>query len=583
MPLRASGVSRRHVEMTSTPDGVTFRDLGSTNGTFLNGKEVESGKFEAGDTLQIGTVTLVSEEKSTEVLFAGKGSKGFELSSLMELRYAPPGPAGGKADLGVEQIVSMVNRLLARRKEGLHWDTLTRMFREAMKASAAKCYEIRGDQAAVKGVSGDFPDARIGIDEILFCSRNNHPSAYVRRDPGHPPVGLMVLPCPIGSARILFAGVFDAPHDPLPSNQEVLPFFAVMLRLLLGWAGEIEDRGKDVLSLEQKIEELRDGQLGVNSGVEPILGEDATLRKALEMADRAASTDLSVLVTGPTGSGKDLLARRIHQMSPRCEGPFVAVNCSAIPEALLESELFGVEKGAFTGADKNRKGLFDSAQGGTLFLDEICDMPVFLQPKLLRVLEEKAVTPLGGRRRRVVDVRVLAATNRDIHEACRNGSFREDLYYRLAGMVLQLPPLVQRGEDIGMLARVFLDRANRETGRNVRGFTEGALRLLRKHPWPGNVRQLLSAVRRLVLVADLPFITEDLVREHLSQDGPDSGFVQTLIQGGTWENARKAFEREFFKRRLEEHRGSMSELSRELGIARPNLYAKLKKLGLAQA
>ncbi len=239
-----------------------------------------------------------------------------------------------------------------------------------------------------------------------------------------------------------------------------------------------------------------------------LVGESAALAAAVDLATRVAPTRSTVLLTGETGTGKELLAELIHARSTRARGPFVKVNCAALPETLLESELFGHERGAFTGADRTRIGRFEQANGGTLFLDEIGDMSPATQAKLLRVLQDQEFHRLGGARALRTDARILAATNRDLEAAMREGRFREDLYFRLNVIGIQLPPLRERPEDVVVLARHFLTGFARALGRPLEGFDAAALERLRAHPWPGNVRELRNVVERAALMADGPRIAQ---------------------------------------------------------------------------
>ena len=242
-----------------------------------------------------------------------------------------------------------------------------------------------------------------------------------------------------------------------------------------------------------------------------LVGASPAMQRVLAVVARVARTDAPMLITGETGTGKELIAREIHRRSPRKNGPFVAINCGAIPENLLESELFGHAKGAFTGAVTARPGRFQAANGGTLLLDEIGEMPVGLQVKLLRALQDRAVTKVGENKPEPVDIRVVAATNKDLEEEMKHGRFREDLFYRINVVHLHLPPLRERGEDAVTLAKYFLKRASRELNVKARDFNKAALNALRHFRWPGNIRQLENRIKKAVVMADGPYITpEDL-------------------------------------------------------------------------
>ncbi|MDW8326755.1 MAG: sigma-54 dependent transcriptional regulator [Anaerolineales bacterium] len=259
------------------------------------------------------------------------------------------------------------------------------------------------------------------------------------------------------------------------------------------------DRAAEAVAMRRELEHLRQSRNPLENWV---FGETAVMKKLMSDLARVAPSNVTVLLTGESGTGKEVMAQTIHKMSPRANKPWVAVNCANFSDTLLESELFGYEAGAFTGAQKKKDGLFVTADTGTLFLDEISTMKLDLQAKLLRVLEEKSIRRLGGTTETKVDVRIIAATNRDLYEMVQAGQFRQDLYHRLDVVQLRLPPLRERAEDIPALVGFFIQRYNRELGRNVQGVSPAAMQLLKAYPWPGNIRQLRNAVERAVLFAD---------------------------------------------------------------------------------
>jgi two-component system response regulator HydG len=257
--------------------------------------------------------------------------------------------------------------------------------------------------------------------------------------------------------------------------------------------------------LRREVRALRQRQRE-QTGYPGLVGESPAMREVLDLVRRVAVSDATVLLTGETGTGKGVIARALHEHSPRAQGPFVQLNCAAVPEPLVEVELFGSEKGAFTDAHEHRLGQVEMAQGGTLFLDEIGEMPYSAQTKVLHVLEEKTFRRVGGREDLRVDVRLVAATNRDLEQAVAEGKFRQDLFYRIHVLPIHLPPLRERGEDLLLLARHFLDGFSREWGRKFAGFSPAAEESLRRYPWPGNVRELRNAMERAVLLASGPTI-----------------------------------------------------------------------------
>jgi two-component system response regulator GlrR len=295
------------------------------------------------------------------------------------------------------------------------------------------------------------------------------------------------------------------------------------------------------------------------------------MAELLAEAKLVAGSDASVLIRGESGSGKEVLAQAIHRASPRASQPFVAVNCGAIPESLLESELFGHIKGAFTGAVANHAGLFQAANGGTLFLDEIGDMPVALQVKLLRVLQERVVRPVGASQAIPIDVRIMSATHRDLDAAMAAGEFREDLYYRLNVVSLTLPTLAERREDIPLLANHFLAKLALKYNKRVNGFAPEAVKALATAPWPGNVRQLHNVVEQVSALATTPLIPLALVQRALRVPS-----VEVL----TFTEARLRFEREYLVDLLKLTDGSVADAARLAGRNRTEFYRLLQKHGL---
>ncbi|WP_300271088.1 two-component system response regulator GlrR [Halomonas sp.] len=297
-----------------------------------------------------------------------------------------------------------------------------------------------------------------------------------------------------------------------------------------------------------------------------IITHSPEMERLLEQARMVAASDVSVLVTGPSGSGKELMARAIHRASRRADKPFVALNCGALPEQLLESELFGHAKGAFTGAVGEHRGLFQAADGGTLFLDEIGDMPLPLQVKLLRALQERQIRPLGSTASVPVDVRLISATHRDLDRAMAEGEFREDLYYRLNVVNLRLPPLQERAEDVPLLAKHLVAQAAERHKPFVKGFSPEALKLLAGSAWPGNVRQLLNVVEQCVALTSTAIIPEALVAQALAAE------EQALP---TFNDARAAFERRYLIKVLKLTEGNVTQAARIAGRNRTDFYKLL--------
>jgi two-component system NtrC family response regulator len=306
-----------------------------------------------------------------------------------------------------------------------------------------------------------------------------------------------------------------------------------------------------------------------------LVGESEAMRKVYALIQRVASTDVNVLVLGENGTGKELVAHAIHEASPRRDQPFVPINCGAIPESLLESELFGHERGAFTDAHRAREGKFELADHGTLFLDEIGDVPSHLQVKLLRFLQDHIVQRIGGRESIPVDTRVVAATNRDLKTMIADGRFREDLFYRLGVITIQVPALRERGDDLRLLAEYFLEFYGREHKRRLKGFTQAALRALMAHAWPGNVRELENRMQRAVILAQDAYLRpEDLELESVG------GTTEPLP---TLQSARDEAERRLLVEALVRNAGNVTRAARDIEVSRPTLHDLLRKHGLDAA
>jgi transcriptional regulator with GAF, ATPase, and Fis domain len=339
---------------------------------------------------------------------------------------------------------------------------------------------------------------------------------------------------------------------------EALTVFTAQASLLVQNAMLVDHLRRENVALREAVQSKQYGEL---------IGAGASMREVYRRIEKVAGTDISVLVTGETGTGKEVVAREIHRRSPRAEGPFVAVNCGAIPEALLESELFGHVRGAFTGAIATRPGRFQAAHGGTLFLDEVGDMPAALQVKLLRALQERAVTKVGDTRPETVDLRVVAATNRVLEEEIRKGTFREDLYYRLNVVAIQLPPLRERGEDLVVLAKYFLQKYAKDYGAKVRGFTPSALVAIRKYAWPGNIRELENRVKKAVVLADKALVSaEDLdLRPEILEP------ILPLAQ------AKEEFQKRYINEVLDRNQGNRTKTAKDLGVDPRTIFRHLEK------
>jgi two-component system NtrC family response regulator len=370
------------------------------------------------------------------------------------------------------------------------------------------------------------------------------------------------------AVRAIGAGAYDFLSKPLDVEQ---------LRLLL-------QRCVFVSELERNYRQMQDEERpGIFEGM---LGSNEKMEEVFRTVGKVAKATAPVLILGESGTGKEMIANAIHRRSPFKDKPFVAINCNAIPENLIESELFGYEKGSFTGANSQKIGLIETAAGGTLFLDEIGDLPPPMQVKMLRFLQEKRIQRVGGRQEIEVDVRVLAATHVDLTAAIKEGRFREDLYFRLAVVVCKLPPLRERGDDVILLAQDFLKRFGKQNGRDNLAFDSQALKAIASHPWPGNVRELQNRIQRSVIMADSRWITcGDLEISPATDIGETSipsntGIKVDISQAVGLKEARETLERELVNQALERTDGNISAAAKELGVSRPTLYELMNKLGI---
>jgi transcriptional regulator with GAF, ATPase, and Fis domain len=343
-------------------------------------------------------------------------------------------------------------------------------------------------------------------------------------------------------------------------HREAVTIFAAQASLILARALALDELKDSNASLQAGIEAMRFGTL---------IGGCEAMQQVYRRVQKVAATDVSVLITGETGTGKELIAREIHNRSERSKGPFITINCGAIPENLLESELFGHVKGAFTGATTTRTGKFQAANGGTLFLDEIGEMPVALQVKILRALQERTITRVGANESEKIDIRVIAATHRDLPKRIAEGAFREDLYYRLNVVPLHLPPLRERGDDIVLIAQYFLDRTIHEYRTPRRQFGRDTVIAMKKAAWPGNIRQLENHVRKAVILGDGTTVHPS----DLELDLIASRAILPLAE------AREEWQRRYISSVLELNDGNRTQTARDLGVDPRTIFRFLEKEG----
>ncbi len=425
--------------------------------------------------------------------------------------------------------------------------------------------EADSGEAALKALRQGPPDLVIldiwmpGMDGLATLAdiKRLHPEVAVLMISGHGTIETAV--------RATKLGAYDFIEKPLSLEKTTL---AVRHAL------DAQHLYRENVALRQRLEQRYE-----------LVGESEVLQKLREQIAAAAPSNGRVLIRGESGTGKELIARAIHRQSHRVAKPFVEVNCAAIPEDLIESELFGHEKGAFTGATMRRRGKFEMADGGTLFLDEVGDMSLKTQAKVLRALEEQTFERVGGTESLRVDVRIIAASNKDLEGETRAGRFREDLYYRLNVIPFDVSPLRQRREDIPLLAAYFLKQFCREYGKREKTFSPGALTILREHPWPGNVRELRNVIERLVIMVSEDRIEAGGVGAALGprlagpEPAPEVGAPETVPEADlSLRGARERFERDYILQRLRENGWNVTRTAEKLGIERSNLHRKLRAL-----
>ncbi len=560
--LGAPGVAPWHAQIVFDGRDFSLDESDPVAEIQVNGKRKRRARLAHNDRVLLGEAELVF--------------------SLLEESEAPGGAAGdgGAAEItGLRKLFQFSERLLVTRDVQALLEALLDGAIEATGADKGFVVLLRDGKTEVRAARNlrqeNLPDAvRHLSDSILaqvIASRRPlivHDAAQDLMFKGAASVMNLRL-CSVMCAPLIaggdLLGLIYLGNDRVanlfdPRTLDVLSVFASQASLILQNALLLETLRTDNAELEKKLKSTRFGE---------IIGSCASMLDVYRKVQKVAPTDISVLITGETGTGKELIAREIHTRSSRASGPFIVINCGAIPENLMESELFGHVKGAFTGAIATRPGKFQSAHGGTLFLDEIGELPLALQVKLLRALQERVVTKVGDSKPEAVNIRVLAATNRDLDEEIRKGTFREDLYYRLNVVNIFLPPLRERGDDVIVIARLLLQKHAPEMNASVRGFTPNALIAIRKYEWPGNVRQLENRVKKALVLCDRSLLgPEDL------DLNPES--LQTIVP---LEKAKEDFQRKYILDVLERNNGNRTKTARDLGVDPRTIFRYLEREG----
>ena len=533
-------------------DGKVFTATALEGATLqVNGKKRGQHVLADGDSLQLGSTQLLFQAGDTK---AARDPAALATSKLADFARALAGAQGLDAALtllldSLIEVVRADKGFVLLVQDGVPQILKARNFQ---RENVQDAVERLSDTIVKRVLSTKEP---LRIEDALHDAEFNASESVVN-------LKLSSVLCVPLLLRGELVGAIYLGNDKLASlftdqELEVAQSFCSTAALLIELGRQLDELRADKKALQERLEEQAYGD---------IIGSCEAMRGIFRTIDKVAGTDISILVTGETGTGKELIAREVHRRSPRKNGPFVAINCGAIPENLLESELFGHAKGAFTGAVTSRPGRFQAANGGTLLLDEIGEMPVALQVKLLRALQDRAVTKVGENKPEPVDIRIVAATNKDLEEEMKHGRFREDLFYRINVVHLHLPPLRERGEDAVTLAKYFLKRAARELNVKARDFNKAALNALRHFRWPGNIRQLENRIKKAVVMADGPYITpEDL---DVKQEQLDP-IVPLAV-------AQEAWKARYIDEALERNGGNRTKTAKDLDVDPRTIFRHLR-------
>lgn len=568
--LPHASISNRHLELTVDGNSAAFRDLGSTNGCRLDGILVPEGSMACDQWLSVGSVLLTLREAVS--LTSSLGVSNVRPHPAEPAFVAAPATESGQASLDCTQPNAKSNwtrQLIARlERPGVDDDFLDRLLDflcSAHDARTAALVARLGNGWAVRSMIGlPWPDT---VDLSLVNADTTAPSELHAGEQVS-----LAYPLRDGAADAAWIVLYPWPPGVAPDES-----FQTAALLASWWLSRQEKHPSACPDDSSTDRNIPDEPLP--SAKSAYIAVSPVSRQLLRTLDRLARSNVPLLLEGESGTGKELLARRAHRASPRKSGPFVGLNCSNVPRDLIEAEFFGIEAGVATGVNA-RPGHFSIASGGTLFLDEIGELPGELQPKLLRALELGEIQPLGASRPLPVDVRIIAATNRPLAARVREGSFREDLFYRLAGAVVQVPPLRERPEDILPMARAFAKVAAVAQGKKASALDLEAARCLCSFHWPGNVRELRHAIARAVALADGPVLSADLFADKTDKPGETQWALLDPSPNADFRTARSRFESLYFSELLQRCNGNVSEAARLAGLSRTFLYQKLVEHGL---
>jgi Nif-specific regulatory protein len=578
--LADPALSRRHCVLTRDAEGWSVRDLGSSNGTFVNGIQVMHRPLATGDRLGVGEsvllfvdaeatphVDLVHDEGAVPTVTIGVDAPNYVDSPSSE------SPAS-RVEHGLRALLKVSTAVSAMRSETDLFRELLLLTREAVpfQYGVVVLVSANSDAAVVETVGDAEERIRVSrgvVDRVLEqragilsrdVSRGVEPDAIVSE-------GVRTLLCvPMAMERRPPGAIYLVSDERTAFNEDDLQLVLAIARI----ATLAVDNVRYLAEVQQEAARVHaDIDRSHN-----LVGDSEAIRRVYERIARVARGDATVLITGETGTGKELAARAIHRNSARAQRPFITVNCAALAESLLESELFGHERGAFTGAIAQKKGKFEVADGGSVFLDEVGELALVLQSKLLRVLQEREFERVGGVRPIKSDIRVIAATNRNLPAEVRAGRFREDLYFRLNVVSVRMPPLRERRSDIPALVRHALSRCVRKTRRRISGVSDDAMACLSKYDWPGNVRELENAIERAATLG----VTEEILREDLPEDITES--FESADNGAAIHSAVTETKKRAIVDAFRRAGGSYIETARLLGIHPNYLHRLIRNLGL---
>ncbi len=569
-------LSRRHCRIVPDGERVLIEDLASKAGSFLAGHRV-SGPMPMlpGECLRIGATEIVLEASSASVLSGERGRDAHNVGALLSTIRSFF--TTDSVDTLLETIVDRAIALAGADRGAVLLADADGALEVALARDAAG--SVLGEDALL---SHSFPSRVLEEERCIILTDAAQPDQQQAVTQSVREAGLRAVLCaPLPGQQRPLGVLYVAGQRPIWSFGEadvaVFESLAAYGALALERARLQERRAAREADARSRLE-AENSALKARLALARPIGQSPKMRRLLETVRRVAPSDATVCLRGETGTGKEVLARYLHALSPRAAGPFVIVDCGALPEPLIESELFGHERGAFTGAVRARPGRFREADGGTLFLDEIGELPLHLQSRLLRVLQERTVQPVGGSGRQAVDVRVVCATHRDLERMVQDGSFRSDLFYRLGGIRLEIPRLAERGEDVLLLARQFLERLTRDR-QGFAGWTHEAAEALLAHDWPGNVRELEQGVQRAVLLGQPPYLSS----ADFGLGEPEAPTLEEPALAPLQEaraEANRRFERLYLCELLGRTSGKVTRAAERAGVSRQLLWRLMRRHGI---